>query len=183
MKHQAVEKNTKLRYQEMIRNNLTILEEDEFKDVLAEYDNLQAKDKRGHIRKWHSLSGGPEPINPLAEHFKENHNDSEKGVVTELYSFLSIGAHNYLAIRDVFIADLGNVILRDTRYLTDPNSNEYNLDTVRVILTYSIIKFTYNEYYKTEEFGDFVNALKKHTVNENMISGMHSGIAKLILSN
>lgn len=68
---------------------------------MLEYDEVQRRDSRGFIPKWHSLFGGPKSINKLAKSFIDEE-DSEKELMSMLYGFLSTGAHNYMALNAIF---------------------------------------------------------------------------------
>ncbi|OUA63646.1 hypothetical protein BK786_22560 [Bacillus thuringiensis serovar thailandensis] len=137
-----------------------ILENEEFVDVLEEWNNLQQNHRRNHAPKWHSLFGGPSSINALARRI----DGQDTGQMERLYGLLSVNAHNYLVLRD-FINTAPNVqVLADIRYPADDLSI-YNLVPTRSLLTsamFAFIRVLFPEY--LEQFREFMNGIREYLV-------------------
>jgi hypothetical protein len=134
------------------------IETKELQDVLNKYEELQASDKRGHIPKWHALDGGPNSINKLAKILVDE-NDSEKELMSNLYSFLSVGAHNYMALNSIFKKD-ENISINPVRAHFNPNRDDYNFVGTRTLLTSSIMSFTIELFPEhTRQFQDFAQRI------------------------
>ncbi|MDU0076000.1 MULTISPECIES: DUF5677 domain-containing protein [Bacillus] len=136
------------------------LQNKEYKKVLEEYNKLQKRNKRGYIPKWHSLFGGPISINQLIEELEKNSEDPK--LLRDLYSFLSIDAHNYMALRDIStVRKDENPHFNSVCYSTNSNI-DFHLDSARALLMHTIVLFTkelYPEY--TNECAKFFNSILK----------------------
>lgn len=167
--NRLVDVQSKARHEQMIKNNYSIINKPEYKNVLNEYNRLHQKDPRKHLPKWYSLYRGPNSINQLAERFKQDKNDPDRGIVATLYSFLSIGAHNFLTLRDIDVDDSGSFSIKESRYSLDSNNPIFNLDVVRSILASSMLNFTrnvYKEFLSTDQYKEFLSLLSEH-INRN----------------
>ncbi|MEC4030173.1 DUF5677 domain-containing protein [Bacillus subtilis] len=130
----------------------------EYEKVLEEYNKLQKRNKKGYIPKWHSLFGGPASINQLIKELEKSSEDPK--LLEDLYSFLSIDAHNYMALRDM------STVLKDESphlnsvcYLTNSDI-DFHLNSASVLLMHIIDLFTkeiYPEY--TNECAKFLNSV------------------------
>ncbi|PGS05885.1 hypothetical protein COC45_25770 [Bacillus cereus] len=112
---------------------------EELQEVLMKFDELQNQDRRGFIPKWYSLDNGPRSINQLAIYLKVE--DEPEALVSNLYGFLSTGAHMYMALNS--IKKLGeNITIKPVKATFNSNLDEYNFVANSSLLTSAIVSFT-----------------------------------------
>ncbi|QDQ03675.1 DUF5677 domain-containing protein [Bacillus sp. BD59S] len=148
-------------FENAIQGHERMLEDESFANVLEEWNNLQQRHRRNYPPKWYSLYSGPNSINALAIHLADTEEDSE--LMANLYSFLSINAHNYLALRDYLNTTPNVQGLAGIRYALSPDLSEFNLIPTRALLISSILAFTqalFPEY--LERLGEFANEIREY---------------------
>ena len=127
-------------FDKAIKHHKEQMEIEELQDILDKYNELQSRNRRGFIPKWYELSNGPTSINQLAKSFVDE-GDSEKELMVNLYSFLSINAHNYMAL-DSIVKDGENISIKPVKANFNSNIDEYNFIGTRSLLTSSNLRFT-----------------------------------------
>jgi hypothetical protein len=150
--------NAKAVYEKALLFHTNSLNKTEFYSLLEEFDRLQNANPRKHLPKWYSLYGGPKSVNKLAKIFEEDGRD----LLQNMYGFLSTGAHNYLALRDLVLDENGKVSLKKTRFNFDPDLDQCNLLHTRTMLTSTMVRFIstlYPEY--TNNLLPLFNEIKK----------------------
>lgn len=144
-----------------------LLKEDIFVPVVQEWKkakrNINKRKKSNHINpKWHSLFKGPMTINQLALYVQKKENEEEEYLMADLYSLISISAHNYLALSAFFNED-DKLLLAPVRFSGLNNEKDFNVITTRALLlsgTLSFVKVMYPEY--EGKFEEFKEQIKPH---------------------
>lgn len=160
-KSKVSDPNYTMFYDQAISHHREQMEVAELQEILNEYDELQRRDRRGFIPKWYSLFGGPKSINQLVQSFIDD-DDTEKEIMSKLYSFLSTGAHNYMVLNSIF-KEGEEISIKPVRAHFNCNKDEYNFVGTRSLLTSSITRFTkikYPEY--TQKLGEFFYRIKPY---------------------
>lgn len=122
-----------------IQHHTSQLETENLQDVLTVYNELQSQNKRGFIPKWYALYNGPGSINQVAKHLAET-GRKDRELMTKLYGFLSIDAHNYMALNSI-LKHNELLTIKPIRVPFNSNKDEHNFLGTRSLLTSSIVKF------------------------------------------
>lgn len=148
-----------------LANHQQFLNQEEFSEVVHEWNHLQQAHPRNYPPKWYSLFRGPSSINSLARHLSQDMDD--RNLMSQLYSFLSIGAHNYLALRDYKPTISGEYIFMDVRYTINEETDEFSLIPTRAILLSATLNFCHHFFpSKLEQFREFALDISEHLVYE-----------------
>ncbi|WP_158232132.1 hypothetical protein [Sporosarcina sp. P20a] len=116
------------------------LMKDELKEVVTQYNELQQRDKRRFIPKWHALHNGPRSINQLAKVVADE-NDGDQDLLARVYSVLSVDAHNYMELNSNGTMD-DFFTIKPVKSIYNQNEDEYNFAETRALLTRAIMKYT-----------------------------------------
>ncbi|TCW47557.1 hypothetical protein EC917_12428 [Bacillus thuringiensis] len=136
------------------------MEIEEMQDVLAKYNILHEKDNRGYLPKWHSLYEGVNSFNALAKKLVDE--DMEEDLMADLYSNMSVQAHNYMTLNSLF-KEGDNLSIKPVRARFNLNKDEYNFVGTRALLLSTITNFTklkYTDYEK--QLIVFLEHIKPH---------------------
>lgn len=157
MKNKGLLSAEKISYfNQAIKFHEEAMEIEGIQDVLAKYNKLQEKENKGYLPKWHSLYKGAKSFNVLAEKL------SQENLMAELYSGMSVKAHNYMTLDSLF-KEGGNLSIKPVRAKFNLNKDEYNFVYTRALLLKSILNFTKLKYpdYETNLI-DFLEHIKPH---------------------
>lgn len=124
------------------------LKKEEFSNVLKEYERSkkQFNYKNGRkinnfLPKWYSLYNGPQTFNKLVKRLKTDGDSGIGKMFVDLYSLISVDAHNFLTLDDIELNSKGEKVLNSLQ----TTNNEYKINTyimnTRVLLTSSFLKF------------------------------------------
>lgn len=136
------------------------MEIEELQEVLAKYNKLHEKDNRGYLPKWHALYEGGKSFNALATKLADE--DMEEELMADLYSSISVQAHNYMTLSSLF-KEGDNLSIKPVRARFNSNKDEYNFVGTRALLLSSIRNFTslkYPDYEK--QLIVFLDHIKPH---------------------
>ncbi|EEL70760.1 DUF5677 domain-containing protein [Bacillus mycoides] len=126
-------------FNQVIKYHKEAIEIEEMKDVLAKYNILHEKDKRGYLPKWHALYEGVNSFNALAKKLVDE--DMQEDLMADLYSNMSVQAHNYMTLNSLF-KEGDNLSIKPVRARFNINKDEYMFVGTRGLLLSSIVDFT-----------------------------------------
>lgn len=148
-----------------LANHQEFLNQEDVREVVNEWNRLKQAHPQKHAPKWHSLYSGPSSINALARHLSQDMTD--RNLMSQLYSFLSVAAHNYLALRDYRPTLSGEHFIMDVRYTINEEVDEFSLIPTRAILLSATLSFCQHFFpTKLEHVREFVQDISEYLVYE-----------------
>lgn len=127
-------------YKKGLEQHTKELMKDELAEVLAHYDDMQQRDRRKFLPKWHALYGGPRSIHQLAKYVAEKI-DGDPNTLSRVYSGLSVDAHNYMELNNSVLQE-DFLTIKPIKSSFDANTDTYNFTETRTFLTRAAMKYT-----------------------------------------